>query len=128
MGGAYLTLLNTIANMGVILPKTPAFALIDLLTVVKCVPPPGRSGGPASYAELAPLACPKKPRDMAGANECTSSGGLCEAAMDGFYVVSLCLAFAGVYLGLLYRRLFPALIALPFERWRAPVAAAKRAR
>jgi hypothetical protein len=36
MGGAYLTLLNTIANMGVVLPKTPIFALIDALTVVKC--------------------------------------------------------------------------------------------
>jgi len=36
MGGAYLTLLNTIANMGVVLPKTPAFALIDALTVVRC--------------------------------------------------------------------------------------------
>lgn len=36
MGGAYLTLLNTIANMGVVLPKTPVFALIDALTVVRC--------------------------------------------------------------------------------------------
>ncbi len=35
MGGAYLTLLNTIANMGYMLPKTPVFALIDRLTVAR---------------------------------------------------------------------------------------------
>jgi hypothetical protein len=47
MGGAYLTLLNTIANMGVVLPKTPVFALIDALTVVKCheAAPSTKAGG-----------------------------------------------------------------------------------
>ena len=35
MGGAYLTLLNTIANMGYMLPKAPLFFLIDRLTVAK---------------------------------------------------------------------------------------------
>jgi hypothetical protein len=114
--------------MGVILPKTPAFALIDLLTAVRCVPPPGSSGGAALFAELGPLTCPKKPKDMAGANECTAGGGVCQTAVDGFFVVSCCLACGGVFLGLMYRRLFPALIALPLERWRAaPAAAAKRA-
>ena len=33
MGGAYLTLLNTIANMGYMLPRAPLFLLIDNLTV-----------------------------------------------------------------------------------------------
>lgn len=32
MGGAYLTLLNTITNMGYMLPRSPVFALMDVLT------------------------------------------------------------------------------------------------
>lgn len=36
-GGAYLTLLNTIANMGVTLPKLAIFAVMDLLSDRTCV-------------------------------------------------------------------------------------------
>lgn len=36
MGGAYLTLLNTIANVGIILPKSPIFAAMDATTVATC--------------------------------------------------------------------------------------------
>jgi PAT family acetyl-CoA transporter-like MFS transporter 1 len=36
MGGAYLTMLNTIANIGVVVPKVAVFALIDLATVKNC--------------------------------------------------------------------------------------------
>jgi len=36
MGGAYLTLLNTIANMGTILPKLAVFWLIDALSHNGC--------------------------------------------------------------------------------------------
>ena len=35
MGGAYLTLLNTIANMGYMLQRAPLFFFIDWLTVTK---------------------------------------------------------------------------------------------
>ena len=36
-GGTYLTLLNTISNMGVILPKLAIFASIDWLSTRSCV-------------------------------------------------------------------------------------------
>lgn len=36
-GGAYLTLLNTIANMGVTLPKLAIFAVMDLLSTRSCI-------------------------------------------------------------------------------------------
>ena len=36
-GGAYLTLLNTIANMGAALPKLAIFAVMDLLSDRACV-------------------------------------------------------------------------------------------
>ena len=67
MGGAYLTLLNTIANMGVILPKTPLFAIMDKLTISSC-----RSKGGEMMSELS---CPKKLRELDGKNACTDAGG-----------------------------------------------------
>ena len=36
-GGSYLTLLNTISNMGVILPKLAIFASIDWLSTRACI-------------------------------------------------------------------------------------------
>jgi hypothetical protein len=68
MGGAYLTLLNTIANMGIILPKIGLFAAMDWLTVSSC-----RAGGPGG-AVVPGLACPKKIRELAGSNACTNAG------------------------------------------------------
>jgi hypothetical protein len=68
MGGAYLTLLNTIANMGIILPKIGLFAAMDWLTVSSC-----RAGGPAG-AVVAGLQCPKKIRELTGSNACTNAG------------------------------------------------------
>ncbi len=72
MGGAYLTMLNTIANMGTILPKTPLFALIDFLTVPVC-----RDEIGAVLDE----ACPRKPKDMGGDNACTRAGEHCSASV-----------------------------------------------
>lgn len=66
MGGAYLTLLNTIANMGVILPKTPLFAAMDWLTFSQC----HDKGG----LLVKHLACPKKIRLLAGSSPCTDAG------------------------------------------------------
>jgi hypothetical protein len=66
MGGAYLTLLNTIANMGVILPKTPLFAAMDWLTFSQCHDDKGLL--------VKNLACPKKIRLLMGSSPCTNAG------------------------------------------------------
>ena len=66
MGGAYLTLLNTIANMGVILPKTPLFAAMDLLTISSCRDSSGKI--------VPKLSCPKKLRELGDSNMCTDAG------------------------------------------------------
>jgi hypothetical protein len=67
MGGAYLTLLNTIANMGVILPKSPLFAAMDGLTHSACTER-------ATGRVVVGLACPKKIRLLAESNPCTDAG------------------------------------------------------
>lgn len=156
MGGAYLTLLNTIANMGVILPKTPVFALIDHLTSSTCrdaaggrLPLPAARDWAASQispdhdhdfeglkialdhaaAPHALLACPKKLRDLESgpaAAACAAAGGRCVMDRDGFYVVSYTMVVAGVALGFMFIRLFPRLTRLPLERWRAAPGGGKR--
>lgn len=125
MGGAYLTLLNTIANVGVILPKTPIFALIDALTSSRCLGPKGGGGAPRALALPAGLRCAKKARDLgtgAAAEACAALGGACVIERDGFYVVSYAMVAAGVGVGLMIARLFPRLTRLPIGRWRAGAA------
>eukprot|EP00882_Tetradesmus_deserticola_P021387 GHRQ01023158.1.p1 GENE.GHRQ01023158.1~~GHRQ01023158.1.p1 ORF type:complete len:167 (+),score=56.78 GHRQ01023158.1:344-844(+) len=121
MGGAYLTLLNTIANMGIILPKIGLYAAMDWLTVSSC-----RAGG-AGGAAVAGLTCPKKIRELAGSNECTNAGHTCQLDMDGFYSVSFAMACVGLLLGLAFARLFPYLTRLPLQRWRAKHSSLKAA-
>ncbi|KAI8473191.1 MAG: acetyl-coenzyme A transporter 1-domain-containing protein [Monoraphidium minutum] len=133
MGGAYLTLLNTIANMGVILPKTPLFALMDALTSSSCRPPGGGpplplplAAGAGAGAPPRPLRCPKKQRDLLigpAAEACAAAGGECAMDSDGFYVVSYTMIAVGLGLGLFIMRLFPRLTRLPLGRWRARPAA-----
>lgn len=133
MGGAYLTLLNTIANMGIILPKTPVFALMDALTASTCRAPDGApialplAAEAGAAAEAHALRCPKKIRDLKigpAAEACAAAGGQCVIDSDGFYLVSYSMAVIGIALGVMIMRLFPRLAALPLARWRARPAAA----
>lgn len=112
MGGAYLTLLNTITNMGVMLPKIAVFWLMDVLTQYRCSTAPG--GDP-----LPDLACPDNRAAARGDNECTLAGGTCEVSKDGFYMLSYVCIAVGLLLSLWYQSEFPRLEALPPESWRA---------
>ncbi len=81
-----MTLLNTIANMGVILPKAPAFFLMDALTRSVCQAPDlhaaGVQGGGAGV-QWALLSCPTKARDLGGPSPCVDAGGTCAIEYDG---------------------------------------------
>jgi len=117
MGGAYLTLLNTIANMGIILPKAPLYYLVDVLTVTHCTPPPDVSASGAALVQG--LACPKKPFELGGKNACTQAGGTCAIQTDGFYTVCWASLALGIILGALYIKYLPRLMSLPISMWRA---------
>lgn len=113
MGGAYLTLLNTIANMGIVLPKFGMFALMDALTLRTCHPPD-------DPAALLPAACPvgKQAAGEGVDGECAAAGGVCVTHRDGFFALSYALLLIGVALALLFRRALPLLQARPLESWR----------
>ncbi|KAG2491940.1 hypothetical protein HYH03_009673 [Edaphochlamys debaryana] len=112
MGGAYLTLLNTIANMGYLLPRTPLFWAMDVLTIPQCT---AEDGG-----AVLPYTCPKKLSDMAkGDSECAANGGECSLAYDGYYIVSIGSLVVGTGLGLVYTRFVKAMMDEPLSAWRA---------
>nr|XP_005987354.1 PREDICTED: acetyl-coenzyme A transporter 1 isoform X2 [Latimeria chalumnae] len=72
IGGTYMTLLNTVSNLGGNWPATVALWLVDPLTVKECIGAQGQSCSSSEAAEL-----------------CTKVGGSCVTTLDGFYVESV---------------------------------------
>nr|CAG4651751.1 EOG090X04K8 [Triops cancriformis] len=88
VGGTYMTLLNTLCNLGGNWPSTLALWLVDPLTVKSCL------GGYNS-------ACKSKLEDEVGVSSitigeaaCVASGGQCITEVDGYYIeTAICLVF-----------------------------------
>ncbi|KRT82887.1 hypothetical protein AMK59_4132 [Oryctes borbonicus] len=81
VGGTYMTLLNTLSNLGGNWPATVALWLVDPLTWKEC------AGG----AEHANNFC----RDSLEQELCQSKGGKCTTVLDGYYVETLICAVVG---------------------------------
>lgn len=109
MGGAYLTLLNTLANVGVVVPKLGVFAAMDALTLRKCV-----GGGVAA-------ACGPASAGGAADGACVEAGGRCVVGRDGFYVLSALSVALGAGILVWLHRVLPRLEQLPPSAWRAPL-------
>ncbi|XP_074859989.1 acetyl-coenzyme A transporter 1 isoform X2 [Carettochelys insculpta] len=81
IGGTYMTLLNTVSNLGGNWPATVALWLVDPLTVKECVGAEDQNCGNTAAAEL-----------------CTKGGGSCVTTLDGYYVESIiCVALGFVW-------------------------------
>lgn len=78
IGGTYMTLLNTVSNLGGNWPATVALWLVDPLTVKECA---GASTQNCQTSEAAEL--------------CRKLGGSCVTALDGYYVESIICVFIG---------------------------------
>ncbi|OXB73425.1 UNVERIFIED_CONTAM: hypothetical protein H355_015153 [Colinus virginianus] len=78
IGGTYMTLLNTVSNLGGNWPSTVALWLVDPLTVKECMGAQGQACGNALEAEL-----------------CTKAGGSCITTLDGYYVESVICVILG---------------------------------
>nr|CAG4649258.1 EOG090X04K8 [Scapholeberis mucronata]SVE93560.1 EOG090X04K8 [Scapholeberis mucronata] len=72
VGGTYMTLLNTVCNLGGNWPSTLALWSVDALTWKSCS-----------------IADDNQCRDSAETQACTDKGGQCIVELDGFYVESL---------------------------------------
>ncbi|XP_038958958.1 acetyl-coenzyme A transporter 1 isoform X3 [Rattus norvegicus] len=78
IGGTYMTLLNTVSNLGGNWPSTVALWLVDPLTVKECV---GASNQNCRTPEAIEL--------------CKKLGGSCVTALDGYYVESIVCVLIG---------------------------------
>ncbi|XP_009956920.1 PREDICTED: LOW QUALITY PROTEIN: acetyl-coenzyme A transporter 1-like, partial [Leptosomus discolor] len=78
IGGTYMTLLNTVSNLGGNWPSTVALWLVDPLTVEECAGAREQACGTTAAAEL-----------------CTKAGGSCVTALDGYYVESVICVILG---------------------------------
>lgn len=92
IGGTYMTLLNTVTNLGGNWPSTVALWLVDPLTSKECQGAAGHSCGSPAEAGL-----------------CVKEGGSCVTTLDGYYVESVVCVAIGlawwVWLGKKMRRL-----------------------
>ncbi|XP_055030358.1 acetyl-coenzyme A transporter 1 [Misgurnus anguillicaudatus] len=79
IGGTYMTLLNTVTNLGGNWPSTLALWLVDSLTFKECQGAPGQTCGSIEEAGL-----------------CVREGGTCITTLDGYYVESVVCVLIGL--------------------------------
>lgn len=79
IGGTYMTLLNTVTNLGGNWPSTLALWLVDPLTSKECQGATNQTCGSAEEAAL-----------------CAREGGACVTALDGYYVESVVCVVIGL--------------------------------
>ncbi|XP_050682131.1 acetyl-coenzyme A transporter 1 isoform X2 [Leptidea sinapis] len=102
VGGTYMTLLNTVSNLGTNWPNTLALWAVDRLTYRTC-----------SNLELSDNTCST---DLE-TEVCKNSGGVCNVRVDGFYIeTGLCL-IAGVLWLQWGRKTMKRLQRLPPSSW-----------
>ncbi|CAG9466014.1 unnamed protein product [Pedinophyceae sp. YPF-701] len=117
ISGTYLTLLNTVANVGISIPKPAMFALMDWTTRAVC-----EIGGVSAERKAVLdgdcLNMEEHAARGAGA-ACAAAGGSCSTTVDGFYVVS-CACLVGGMLALprMWRMIAQA-EGRPLREWRA---------
>ncbi|EJT48002.1 hypothetical protein A1Q1_03040 [Trichosporon asahii var. asahii CBS 2479] len=106
IGGTYMTLLNTVSNLGGTWPKPIILRLVDLLTVSAC--------------SITGAECTTE----AGKEACSVSKGTCNIKRDGYFVMTFaCMSVSALLL--LYHILptIKKLMALPMSAWRVKIPA-----
>ncbi|KAG8179743.1 hypothetical protein JTE90_025076 [Oedothorax gibbosus] len=102
IGGTYMTLLNTVCNLGGNWPSTLALSLVDPLTTRTCDNPL--------------FSCDTKELGL----KCTEAGNKCLTTMDGYYLETVvCFVFGFLWLRW-GRRTAQKLQNLPLSAWKVP--------
>ncbi|GAB6018417.1 hypothetical protein CHUAL_000132 [Chamberlinius hualienensis] len=103
IGGTYMTLLNTLSNLGGNWPATVALWFVDSLTWKDCVGGNSNSKCDTDEAEMM----------------CVSGGGQCEVVVDGYYVeCCICTVFGIVWLLVWGRHWVHQMQSVPETAWR----------
>eukprot|EP00088_Acartia_fossae_P033504 TRINITY_DN3429_c0_g2_i4.p1 TRINITY_DN3429_c0_g2~~TRINITY_DN3429_c0_g2_i4.p1 ORF type:complete len:529 (+),score=65.39 TRINITY_DN3429_c0_g2_i4:57-1643(+) len=109
VGGTYMTLLNTITNLGGNWPSTLALWCVDTLTLAECKGQHSEGG-----VQLHGTCVGKE-----GAEQCHRMGGTCNVYSDGYYVeVVICVLIGCVWYLVWGSRTIKRLQDQPQESWR----------
>lgn len=100
IGGTYMTLLNTLSNLGGNWPATVALWLVDGLTWKTCL------GGPGDCSS------------SALSESCSSGGGTCQTTIDGYYIESFLCVVLGFMWFLWRHKRVRQLDSLPLDAWK----------
>ncbi|XP_064598931.1 acetyl-coenzyme A transporter 1-like [Liolophura sinensis] len=100
IGGTYMTLLNTMANLGGNWPGTLALWMVDGLTTKTCV---GGAGDCATSSDV---------------KLCEDAGGKCTITVDGFYIESVICIILGLLWFMWRKRRIQELDSLEEKHWK----------
>jgi MFS transporter, PAT family, solute carrier family 33 (acetyl-CoA transportor), member 1 len=96
IGGTYLTLLNTVSNLGGTWPRFFVLAGVDFFTKATCILPESELERTFLYLLIELIlahSCHTEPEKA----QCVAAGGMCEKHVDGYYIVNtLCVAIGFV--------------------------------
>jgi hypothetical protein len=87
IGGTYLTLLNTISNLGGTWPRFFVLEGVDYFTRATCIfSEPTELGTPTSpiFFLILAFSCHTEPEKA----QCVAAGGTCHKYVDGYYIVN----------------------------------------
>ncbi|CAJ0932005.1 unnamed protein product, partial [Mesorhabditis belari] len=105
IGGTYMTLLNTIGNLGGNYPVTLVLWIADHLTWKNCID---------KSTKLVLNTCHKKD----AADQCTAAGNVCETEIDGYYfAVAICSIVGVLWASLLFNKI-RYIQKIPRSEWR----------
>lgn len=125
VGGTYMTLLNTLGNVGGLWPKLILMTLVDCFTKKQCVLKEESDerhkrtllDGSEPLKVLATFSC----KSNEGIRQCIENGGHCIIERDGYYIVNTICIIIGLYFA---RRITMPLVltleSLPLRFWRMP--------
>nr|XP_018266935.1 uncharacterized protein I303_00915 [Kwoniella dejecticola CBS 10117]OBR89093.1 hypothetical protein I303_00915 [Kwoniella dejecticola CBS 10117] len=114
IGGTYMTLLNTVSNLGGTWPKPLILRSVDILTIASCsVPTSTFEKGISTTNECV---------SEAGKHACTAAGGECVVLRDGYYIMSMvCVTLGAMILIGFVLPTVKRLSALPMSAWRVKI-------
>ncbi|KGB76662.2 acetyl-CoA transporter [Cryptococcus deuterogattii R265] len=124
IGGTYMTLLNTVSNLGGTWPKPLILRAVDMLTVATCSPPSSST----SWGSKLSLSFSSSTSDVGecvtehGKNLCAQAGGECIMQRDGYYIMSaVCVTLGAGLLVVFILPMIRRLAALPMSAWRVKI-------
>lgn len=123
IGGTYMTLLNTVSNLGGTWPKPLILRSVDMLTVATCSVSSSTTTSLRSKLSLSSSAsglgeCVTEH----GKTLCAQAGGECVMQRDGYYIMSaVCVTLGAGLLVVFILPMVKRLAALPMSAWRVKI-------